>query len=195
MQNTDDETLVYDLAVNKAFLLNETSAFVWQNCDGRQAVSEISIALAKRNRQPINEDIVWLAIDQLKSVNLMENAGELKSKFEGLNRREVVKKIGLASMMTLPVISSLVAPTAVSAGSTCVANGMTCTFNNSTQSNCCPGSRCDNFPPPTCRNCLRTGVGFGSGTTVDQCNALGTKNLCCNPTGTPTISTGACLCP
>jgi hypothetical protein len=33
-QEVESELLIYDLVENKAFCLNETSAFVWQNCDG-----------------------------------------------------------------------------------------------------------------------------------------------------------------
>ncbi len=196
VQDTRLEILIYDLATDKAFLLNETSAFVWQSCDGTKEVSEISRALAARSKQTINEEIVWLAIDQLKGNNLMENAEELESKFEGLSRREVIKKIGLGTMIVLPLISTLVAPTALSAASAvCVTVNNPCTFNNSTQSDCCSNLRCDNLPPAICRPCLTTGTSFGSGATVPQCDALGTKNLCCNSAGTPTVGVGnACLC-
>lgn len=197
VQETNLETLVYDLAINKAFLLNEISAFVWQNCNGEKEVSEISETLSKCSKQPINENIVWLAIEQLKNNNLIENAEELESGFEGLSRREIVKKIGFGSIMAIPLISTIVAPTAATAqsGAACVTTNNPCIFANSTQSNCCPNFRCDNLPPAICRPCSNTGTGFGSGTTVVQCNALGTKNLCCNSAGTPTISGGACLCP
>lgn len=124
VQDTQLETLVYDLALNKAFLLNKLSAFVWQNCDGTKEISEISKTLANRSKQPVNEDVVWLAIEQLKTHNLLENAEELKSGFEGLNRREVIKKIGFGTITALPVITGLMVPTAVSARS-CLGPGQT----------------------------------------------------------------------
>jgi hypothetical protein len=200
VQNTRLETLVYDLTLNKAFLLNETSAFVWQNCDGTREVSEISKALAQRNKQPINNDIVWLAIDQLKKENLIENPGELKSGLEGLSRREVIKRIGFGTMIAMPLISVLVAPRAVNAASVaCVTLNNPCNINNFQQSNCCSGLRCDQVTASTtiggCRPCFPTGTSFGgTGASVPACNTLVTKNLCCNPTGTPTLG-GACFCP
>ena len=117
VQEMNGEVLIYDLKDNKAFCLNETSALVWQMCDGEKSVSAISNDLSKKLKSPINEDLIWLAIDQLKKENLIANGEELPNNFEGMNRRDVIKKVGLASMIALPVISGLVAPTAINAAS------------------------------------------------------------------------------
>lgn len=202
IQEFEDEVVIYDLRLNKAFVLNDTCAFVWRNCDGKKEVSEISKTLAQRSNQVINDDIVWLAIEQLKKENLLANAEEMKSGFEGLSRREVVKKIGLSTMIALPMISTLVAPLAANAasGTACVARFGTCAIVNFTQSDCCSGLRCDQVTPSTtvgaCNNCFPTGGSFGgTGASVPACDALITKNLCCNPTGTPIIGGGFCGCP
>ncbi|MBX7173625.1 MAG: PqqD family protein [Pyrinomonadaceae bacterium] len=201
-QEFEDEVVIYDLETNKAFVLNETCAFVWRNCDGKQEVAEISLNLAQKHRQPVNEDIVWLTIDELKKNNLIENSENLKSRFEGLKRREIIKKIGLSTMIVLPMISIMVAPTSVDAqsGTACIANNNTCIFSNYTQSNCCPGSRCDEASAPpiigSCMNCFGPNQSFGgTGASIPACDALPTKNLCCNPTGTPMIGSGFCGCP
>ncbi|MGI8468065.1 MAG: hypothetical protein ACR2N3_06390 [Pyrinomonadaceae bacterium] len=47
--------------------------------------------------------MVWLALDQLKKKNLIENEIATPSAFEGMNRRDVIKKVGFASMIALPV--------------------------------------------------------------------------------------------
>lgn len=121
VQELKDETLIYDLTTNKAYCLNETAAFVWKALDGKTEVQTIAADLARKTNNPVNEDIVWLAIDGLKKDNLLTNADELPNRFAGMNRREVVRRIGLASMIALPVIASLVAPTAAMAtsGSSC----------------------------------------------------------------------------
>lgn len=124
MQETTNETIVYDLGINKAFILNKISAFVWQNCDGTKEISEISKALAIHSKQSVNDNTVWLAIEQLKTHNLLANAKEINSGFEGLNRREVIKKIGLGTVTALPVITGIMVPTAVSARS-CLGPGRT----------------------------------------------------------------------
>lgn len=118
--------MIYDLSTNKAFCLNETSALVWQLCDGTRTVSEISEGLSKKLNSPANEDLVWLAIDQLKKENLIANKEELENKFEGMSRREVIKKVGLGTMIALPVVAGMIAPNAVNAASTCVNTPCVC---------------------------------------------------------------------
>ena len=61
-QDSLDETLIYDLKTNKAFCLNETSALVWQLCNGRNSVSEISDAMSVQLKTLVSEDLVWLAV-------------------------------------------------------------------------------------------------------------------------------------
>lgn len=108
VQDVPDETLVYDLDSNKAHCLNQTAALVWKSCDGKNSVSDIARLVGSSAGETINDDFVWLAIDQLSENNLLEQ--EIKSNFAGQSRREVIKKIGLASMVALPIIASLVAP-------------------------------------------------------------------------------------
>lgn len=116
-QQLDGEVLVYDLAKNKAFCLNETSAIVWEMCDGNHTIGEISRKLSERLNSSAREDLVWLAIDELKKENLIANSEDVENKFEGLSRREVIKKVGLGTMIALPLISTLVAPVATNAQS------------------------------------------------------------------------------
>ncbi|HRH44469.1 MAG TPA: PqqD family protein [Pyrinomonadaceae bacterium] len=130
MQETNDETLIYDLQTNKAFLLNQTSAFVWNQCDGQKDVQQIAAALARKNQQPINKEIIWLAIDELERNSLLTETAKSASPLHELSRRELVKRVGLTTMMALPVISSLVAPTAANAASVgCVPNASACVIS------------------------------------------------------------------
>ncbi|MCA1626062.1 MAG: PqqD family protein [Acidobacteria bacterium] len=113
IQEMPDEVLVYDLETNKAHCLNQTSAFVWKACDGKKSVVEISKLLGNS----VSEDLVWLAIDQLSEKNLLESKLSLSSR--GQSRREAIKKIGLASVIALPFVASLAAPTSVLAVVSC----------------------------------------------------------------------------
>lgn len=117
VQELDGEVLIYDLNTNKAFSLNETSSLVWQLCDGDKSVSEISESISRKLDSPANEDLVWLALEQLKKEKLIANGEEVVSNFAGMSRREVIKKVGMGTMIALPLVSSLVAPAAVSAQS------------------------------------------------------------------------------
>ena len=124
VQELDGEVLIYDLNTNKAFSLNETSSLVWQLCDGDNSVSEISESIGRKLDSPANEDLVWLALDQLKKEKLISNGEEVVSSFAGMSRREVIKKVGMGTMIALPLVSSLVAPTAASAQSVACAGAM-----------------------------------------------------------------------
>lgn len=117
VQDSDGEILIYDLKINKALCLNETSALVWQACDGTKSVAEISQLLSKKTNAPVTEDLVWFAIDDLKKEKLIANSEDITSNFEGMNRRNVIKKIGMGAMIALPIVMGLVAPTAANAAS------------------------------------------------------------------------------
>ena len=115
IQELDKEILIYNLELNKAASLNESSAAIWKLCDGQRSVSDIAETLGRRLGAPISKDFVWLAIDQLHDEDLLSNKSEAKPRFRGLTRREVIKKVGVTSMVALPIVSSIVAPAAVSA--------------------------------------------------------------------------------
>jgi hypothetical protein len=117
IQELGNETLVYDLDSNKAYNLNETSSFVWQNCDGKKGIADLAFALQKKANQPIKQEVVWFALNELKKEGLVSFETETPQELTGLSRREVIKKIGLGSMIALPLITSLVAPTAAMAQS------------------------------------------------------------------------------
>jgi hypothetical protein len=124
VKELDGEVLVYDLRSNQAFCLNETSALVWEWCDGRRTVSEIADALGKKLKTPHGEELVWLALGQLIKESLLGDESEIADQFEGMTRRQIVKKIGLASMVAIPLVSSIIAPPAARASS------VGCTFGN-----------------------------------------------------------------
>lgn len=118
MQDYHNETLIYDLKTNRVFCLNETSALVFQLCDGIRTVSEISDLMSKKLKTLVKEEVIWLALDHLRKEHLLENSQNFEIDFKGLNRREIIKKVGLISMIALPVISSVVAPTSAFSAST-----------------------------------------------------------------------------
>nr|MDQ3374378.1 PqqD family protein [Acidobacteriota bacterium] len=117
LQEMPDELLVYDLDTNKAHCLNQTSAFVWKACNGKNTVGDISRLFGTDAGNSVPEDLVWLAIDQLSQNNLLEN--KISPKLNGQTRREVIKKIGLASVIALPLVASLAAPSSVLAVVSC----------------------------------------------------------------------------
>lgn len=141
VQEMPDEVLVYDLSTNKAHCLNQTAAFVWKSCNGKNSVSEIKELVEKNFGSPVTEDFIWLAIDQLNKDNLLQE--KINTKFEGVSRRDVIKKIGLASVIALPIVASLAVPTSALANVSCNVGTL------------CPvGNECNTVAPPaTCLCC------------------------------------------
>jgi hypothetical protein len=161
VQEYGSEILIYDLTNNKAFSLNDSSALIWHACDGKHTVSEISAQISNKLNSPVNEDFVQLALEQLKKDNLLENSSEVSINFGGLSRREVIRKVGFATLVALPIVSSLIAPTAVNAQS--VACTGACQCPNVTVNYCSPAA--------------------GGGTI--NCNLLGATCRCRGPFGAP----------
>lgn len=138
-----DEVLVYDLERHKAHCLNHTAGLVWKHCDGRSMPSEIARRLEKELQAPCPEEMVWLALRQLKSLHLLEEpiteparlAGLSRSELVHLSRRQMVRTLGLAAIVAVPLVTSIVSPTPAQAN-TCGHNGTVCLSNN----DCCSGS-------------------------------------------------------
>lgn len=141
VQQAENEVLVYDLDTNKAICLNETSAFIWQNCDGKKDFAGIQKSVEKKFGELVSKDFIKFAIDQLKKENLIANDEEIETGFSGLSRREVIKRIGLGSLVALPIIASLTAPMAVSAASICN-TGTVCTCTMSGMDSGGAGTAC-----------------------------------------------------
>lgn len=200
VQTANDETLVYDLNTDKAYLLNETSTFVWQLCDGRNSAADISRQLARRFKQTENEDIVWLAIDGLKTNNLLDEAAEIAIPFAAQSRREVIKKVGLATMLALPVIVGLTAPQAAHAASVRdLANCAACDPNN----NRCISGNCtvnasSNNPPNICsagtsNGSFTSGTSFGANNAA-ECNTNAAQSCCSGNSSGFNPATSNCTC-
>lgn len=134
IQELPDEVLVYDLDRDRAHCLNETAAFVWQRCDGRTTTGEIARSLGKKVNASVDEKVVWFALDQLGRNHLMATRPVAPQSIAGMNRREMVRALGLAAAVAVPVVASIVAPTPAQAA-TCKASGAACT----TGAECCSG--------------------------------------------------------
>lgn len=111
-QNLDKETLIYDLTADKAFNLNETSTIVYRACSQNLTFKEL------KRESKFTDELIYLALDELKRNHLITDVNYV-SPFTGMNRREVIKKVGLASMVALPIITGLITPTAANAASNC----------------------------------------------------------------------------
>lgn len=171
VQELGKEILVYDLNNHKAFNLNETSSVVYKSCDGFTSFDEL------KTKYKFTDDLIYLALDQLKEENLLEE--NYTSPFSNISRRTVIKRVGLATMAALPVIASLVSPTAAMAQSGCAGAGCTA-------SGCPVGVYIDTFGGATCADTAFTDfscqLNFGtdccSGNAVtDTCNTVSANQI------------------
>lgn len=125
IQQMPDEVLVYDLERHKAHCLNLTAARVWQHCDGRTGVAQIARKLSQEFQTRVGEDVVYLALDQLGKDHLLAARVALPQPMKGVSRRELMRRVGLATAVALPVVISIMSPTAAQAV-TCIASGAAC---------------------------------------------------------------------
>ena len=144
VEELPDETLVYDEERHKAHCLNETAALVWKHCDGRTSVAQIAQRLEKKLDATVPAQVVWLALDQLNKSHLLDESVMRPAGVKQMSRREMVRKTSIAAAIAIPLVTSMIAPTAASAASGCVGVGGACTSN----SDCCAGL--------TCQNCFQT---------------------------------------
>jgi hypothetical protein len=83
----------------------------------------------------VDEKLVWYAVDQFSKDNLLEKAVAPPAFIvAGMNRRQMVRTLGLAAVVAVPLVTSIVAPTPAQAA-TCRPPGAACT----TSIQCCSG--------------------------------------------------------
>ena len=111
VQDMENETLVYDLTVDKVYCLNQIAALVFSYCDGHGSFEML------KQKHKLTDEIIYLALDQLRKENLLEETEDYRSPFIGTSRREVIRKAGLTSLASLPWVSSIIAPKAAMAQS------------------------------------------------------------------------------
>src|SRR5882672_6719696 len=140
IQELPDEVLVYDLDRDRAHCLNQTAAFVWQRCNGKNSTAQIARTLVQQFDCKVDEKIVWLALDQLGRNHLLETQ-PIPPALLGMNRRAMVRALGLAAVVAVPVVTSIVAPTPAMAA-TGGANGSPCGTGAQCSSGICCGGIC-----------------------------------------------------
>jgi hypothetical protein len=139
VQELSGEVLVYDRQRDKAHCLNSTAALVWERCDGKTSVSQIARAIEGQINAPVDDDVIWLGVQQLNKVHLLQERAELPVQETGLSRRDLIKRIGVAAAVALPVVTSIIAPTAAQAAN-CLASGVACTSSAQCCSGVCSGT-------------------------------------------------------
>jgi hypothetical protein len=173
-----DEVLVYDLKSHKAHCLNKTAAFIWQHCDGQTTVVQMAKLLEQDAGSPVDEEVIWYALDKLDKAELLDGKLKLPVK-DGISRRRMIRRLG--AMVAVPTVLSLVAPTAFAGASVIVLTYKIPTGQCTTQANpvncddrCCTGNNPDD--PGDRKQCIGSGPSWSC--TGPACVSTGPASQC-----------------
>jgi hypothetical protein len=140
LRQLPEELLLYDTETHEAHCLNETAAFVWEQCDGTTSVPEIADRVRDRFDPALDEDVVWIALEDLWKRQLLE--GEAAPAREGgMSRAKVLRRAAVVAAVSIPVVTSIVAPTAAHAAS-CLQQGSQCNADGQCCSGVCSNGTC-----------------------------------------------------
>lgn len=116
-----EEVLVYDQEGHRAHCLNRTAALVWKNCDGETPVAVIAERVGRGLSADVTDEVVWLALERLDEFGLLAPCGRLRPRAGAapVSRRGMLRRLGLAAAASLPLVTSVVSPTAAQAQSPC----------------------------------------------------------------------------
>jgi len=114
-----DEILVYDLETHEAHCLNRTAALVFDHADGEATVGDIADALRRELTASDPDRLVWLALERLDRAHLLDQRPAPPGGLASSSRRDLLRRAGRAAVL-LPVVSSILTPTAAEAANTCV---------------------------------------------------------------------------
>lgn len=168
-----NEMLIYDLANNKAFCLNETARAILDQCDGKTSVTEAAARVGKKFKTKISEDLVWVTVDQLNKAGMFKVEYKMPVETNRITRRKALQAAATLGI-SIPIVTSLIAPTAAHAQTGCIPiEGGRCDLQ---VNNCCPPGVC-----------IDIGDGF---TACVVCIPLGQP---CNLEGSPCCGQAFCF--
>ena len=201
-----DEVLVYDLKTHRCHSLNKTAYTVWRESNGKRGLSEIANKIDRRLSREAGDELVILALAELENRGLLEK-GSKYGFASSVSRRQMITRIGKATLVALPFITSITAPKAVAAqsgsgcptgsvvcGTGCCALGVQTCISNM----CCPNSRacmgtcCNSGEICNSGSCCATANVCGANccTTVETCCG----GMCCNNLSSQCVGGSVC-CP
>jgi len=107
IERTGNELIVYDRVTFKAHCLNETSAAIWELCDGNRDVPVLVDTMRTRFGPECDETIVLNGISQLARAGLLHG---WTPKETVVSRRKVSAVVGKAFLV--PAVTSVLATAA-----------------------------------------------------------------------------------
>ncbi len=140
IHNLCDEILIYNSDQHTAHCLNQMAALVWKCCDGQKSIGDTIRLLEQELNAPVDEEVVWLALDQLNRAQLLLEPGDEAAARRTSSRRDLIRRIGWAAA-ALPLVTSIIVPTAIQAAS-CLGTGQSCMSSAQCCSGMCVSNQC-----------------------------------------------------
>ncbi|HEY4047001.1 MAG TPA: PqqD family protein [Acidobacteriaceae bacterium] len=102
LEELPGELMIYDRKRNKAYCLNQTTAFVWKHADGKRTVAELAELMGQVIGRPVHVQLIWYALDVLAKDGLLE----MSTLSAGMTRRALLKKMGMGVAVPVPVVTA-----------------------------------------------------------------------------------------
>ena len=131
-----DELLVYDLERHKAYCLNQVAMQVFRHCDGETTIPDMALRIGNALGVPVDEQAVRLGLVRLEKAHLLDSP---VAQILHTSRREMLRTLGRAAAVVVPLVTAITVPTSAQAASGCIPFGAPCTGSGQ----CCPGLSCN----------------------------------------------------
>jgi hypothetical protein len=131
-----DELLVYDLERHKAYCLNRVAMEVFRHCDGETTIPDMALRIGDALGLPVDERAVRLGLVRLEKAHLLDSP---VAEILHTSRREMLRTLGRAAVVVVPLVTAITVPTSAQAASLCIPFGSPCTGPGQ----CCPGLSCN----------------------------------------------------
>src|SRR5260370_35876348 len=106
------EMLVYDRNSDQAHCVNVPAALVWAHCDGLTTVAEMARLLEDKMKTPVADEVVWFALEQLRKSSLLQEPWATPAQVVPMSRRVMGRRPGIAAAVSVPRVTSIIAPSA-----------------------------------------------------------------------------------
>jgi hypothetical protein len=132
-----DDLLVYDLERHKAYCLNRVAMQVFRHCDGETTIPDMALRIGDALGLPVDEQAVRLGLVRLEKAHLLDGPVGVTVH---TSRREMLRTLGRAAAVVVPLVTALTVPTSAEAANTgCIPLNGLC---ESGPNPCCPGLQC-----------------------------------------------------
>ena len=132
-----DELLVYDLERHKAYCLNPVAMQVFRHCDGETTIPDMALRVGGALGLPVDEHAVRLGLVRLDKAHLLDGPVDLPLHS---SRREMLRTLGRAAVVVVPLVTALAVPTSAQAATGCITSCQPCTAPIGAP--CCDGFNC-----------------------------------------------------